>query len=250
MRNIRLVISYDGGLFFGSQSQKTVKTVQGEIEKALKSVTGKKVKLTLAGRTDRGVHAFGQVANFHTASSIPADRFSAILNNRVGDGIRVSRSDEVPASFDARRSAKKRSYVYYIYNGGFLPVLFWGRVLHIRQPLDLRKMRAAAKLLKGRHDFINFCAKDPAQKHYKRRVIEVKIALEPTIWGDLISINVSADSFLYKMVRSIVGTLIEAGKGKLSPSDVSKLLKGLNIKVNRPIVPPCGLYLSNVEYGV
>ena len=250
MRNIRITFSYDGSLFFGSQSQKNGKTVQGELEKAVHGLTGERTRVTLAGRTDRGVHAINQVANFRTRSSIPAERFHLALNGRIGDGIYVKSSAEVPSSFDARRSARKREYVYYIYSGKELPVIFWGRVLHVREPLSLKKISEAAKFLKGKHDFSKFCAMDKDQKNFVRRIHELKVSREMTPWGGLISIRIKADAFLYKMVRFIVGTLLEVGKGKMKAGTIRELVKGASVKVKRTVVPSCGLYLSNVEYEV
>ena len=254
MRNIKIVFSYDGSLFFGSQAQSGKRTVQEDLQVAIQKLTGEKVKLTLAGRTDRGVHAFSQAANFQTSSSIPAERFAYALNGKLDDGITVISSEEAKASFSARRNAKTREYLYYVFNGKHLPVMFQGRAYHVSGPLDMKKMAEAAKLIKGKHDFRNFCASGGSHTSSIRCVHVLDIGIvgddltkETGLPGNLIRFRIVAGSFLYKMVRFIVATLLEAGKGKISMETVKKMMKG-ELNVQRTVVPSCGLYLNKVKY--
>jgi tRNA pseudouridine38-40 synthase len=253
LKNIKLIFSYDGSLFFGSQAQNNLITVQGSLETAIQELTGKKLNVMLAGRTDRGVHATGQVANFKTNSSIPAGNFAAALNGKLKNGIVIDRSESVPAKFDSRRSAKSREYVYLVYNGKNIPVVLWGRALQVTRPLNIRKMALAAKCLIGKHDFSGFCAKGSEQKYFIRHMRKLEISCigrdmlktckDP---GRLIRLRFVADSYLYKMIRLIVGMLIDIGVGRMGVEEIKKILKGTS-KASK-VVSPCGLYLCEVKY--
>ncbi|MFH1709876.1 MAG: tRNA pseudouridine(38-40) synthase TruA [bacterium] len=255
MRNIKIVFSYDGGLFFGSQAQSNKKTVQDELELAIFKLTREKVRITVAGRTDRGVHAFSQAANFVTSSSIPADRFPQALNSKLGKGIIVNGAREAPLTFHSRKQARSREYLYFVFNGKCLPVIFWDKVLQVTKPLDLKKMSEAARLFVGEHYFVNFCGKGSSQNNYFRRVREFEVGLAGSdlvkkigFKGDLICFKIVADSFLYKMVRFIVATLLDVGAGRIDIGTVKRLIKGDPVDIKCPIVASCGLYLNNVKY--
>ncbi len=254
MKNIKIVFSYDGSLFFGSQEQSGKRTVQEDLQLAIQKLTGEKVKMTLAGRTDRGVHAFSQAANFQTGSSIPAERFAYALNGKLDDGITVISSEEAKKAFSARRNAKTREYLYYVFNGEHLPVMFRGRAHHVTKSLDMKKMAEAAKVIKGKHDFRNFCAAGGSHTSSIRCVHVLDIGIvgddlmkESGLPGSLIRFRIVAGSFLYKMVRFIVSTLLEVGMGKMSVETVKKIIKG-DLNVQRTVVPSCGLYLNKVKY--
>jgi tRNA pseudouridine38-40 synthase len=255
LRNIKIVFSYDGSLFFGSQAQSNKKTVQDELELAIFKLTGEKVRVTPAGRTDRGVHAFSQVANFATGSSIPAESFAQALNSKLGKGILVNESSEVPATFNSRKHAKTREYLYFVYNGTRMPVIFWDKVLQVTKPLDIKMMSEAARLFVGDHCFVNFCGKGSSQNHYFRRVHELEVGLAGCdlmkkfgLNGELICFRIVAGSFLYKMVRFIVAILLDVGSGKTDVGTVKKLIGGEVKDKKRTVVPSCGLYLNNVKY--
>lgn len=255
MRNIKIVFSYDGALFFGSQAQSNKKTVQDELELAINKLTGEKVRLVSAGRTDRGVHAFSQTANFVTGSDIPADKFEQALNSKLGRGIIVNSAEEVPLIFNSRKKAKKREYLYFVFNGKHLPVILWDRVLHVTRPLDLEKMSEAAKLFIGEHDFSNFCAKGGSQKGTRRHVYKLDVSVAGNdlmkmldLPGELICFRVVANAFLYKMVRFIVGTLLDVGTGRIDAGTVKRSIKGEIKGIKSTVVPSCGLYLNNVKY--
>jgi tRNA pseudouridine38-40 synthase len=255
LRNIKIVFSYDGSLFFGSQSQSHKRTVQDELELALFRLTGEKARFTVAGRTDRGVHALAQAANFPTGSSIPADRFPKALNGKLGRGIVVHSASEVPLGFNSRKRAISREYLYFVYNGDRLPVMFRDRVLQVTKPLDLEKMSEAARLFTGQHDFVDYCAKGSSQNNYTRRVIKFEVGPAGSglmkklgLSGRLICFRIVANSFLYKMVRFIVGTLLEVGTGRIKVESVRRSLKGRSGGARCRVVPSCGLYLSRVKY--
>lgn len=254
MRNIRIVFSYDGGLFYGSQAQSKVRTVQGQLERALHELTGDKVRIEIAGRTDRGVHALSQAANFLTRSAIPVKRFPAAINSRIGKGIIVKSAKEVASAFNSRRSAKSREYFYLIFNGPTAPVMFWERALHVAGQLNIAKMRRASRYLVGRHNFVNLCAKG-GQKDNNRRIDKIEIGMigkdlirRSRTQGSLIFVRIVAGSFLYKMVRSIVGVLLDVGRGRIKAETVKEMVKGKPIRERSAVVPPCGLYLSEVKY--
>jgi tRNA pseudouridine38-40 synthase len=256
VRNIRLDLGFDGSLFHGSQKQSDQRTVQGEVEKALKKLTGKKIKLSLAGRTDSGVHAFNQTGNFYTDFSIPDDRFVFALDGKVGKGIRINGSKRVKKSFDSRRSAKAREYIYFIYNGRNFPSMFWDKVGYVKRKMNLARIRSAAKEFVGRHDFYNFSARDKAQdkKSHIRKILSIEVGITAKdlirlsgFDGQLVYIRIIADSFLYKMVRFIVGALVSAGQEKATNLEISKALSRKG-GLKRTVVEPCGLYLSKVKY--
>ena len=254
MKNVKIVFSYDGGPFFGSQSQSNKKTIQDELELAIFKLTGENVRVTPAGRTDRGVHALSQAANFLTSSDLPVEKFPQALNSKLCEGIVVKEACEVPLTFNARKQAKKREYLYFVYNGVHVPVMFSGKVLHFPRPVDLKKMSEAAQLFVG-NCFSNFCGKGSSQNNFYRRVHELEVSLagsdlikkiDPN--GQLICFRIVADSFLYKMVRFIVGTLLDVGTGRIDEKAVKKMIKGDPVSIRCQVVEPCGLYLSNVIY--
>jgi len=250
LRNISIVFSYDGSRFFGSQAQTDKDTVQGVLEDAVLKFSGEKTRINLAGRTDRGVHALSQVANFKTSSLIPGEKFAAAINAQVCSGIYVKSSKCVPLEFDSRRDARSREYIYLIYNGDDFPVMYWDKTLNIKGSLDIKRMEEAAKVLIGRHDFKAFCSTGSSQNHYIRHIHELKIcAAGPQVGsGRLISIRIKADSFLYKMVRFIAGVLIEIGVGRKPVSFMKERMSGRSGKERARVVAPCGLYLSEVKY--
>ncbi len=255
MRNIKIVFSYDGSLFFGSQAQSGKRTVQDEIELAIFKLTGEKLRVTPAGRTDRGVHAFSQVANFTSSSAIPIDKLPQALNSKLGKGIIVNSACEVPLTFHSRRQATVREYLYFVFNGKRMPVIFWDKVFQVTKPLDLEKMSEAAGLFIGEHDFVNFCAKGERQENHVRHIhkLDVDITGQDLVGkldlpGELISFRVVANAFLYKMVRYIVATLLDVGTGRIDAGTVKKLISGEVKDIKRTIVPSCGLYLNNVKY--
>lgn len=246
-----MTLEYDGGRFSGFQVQPNKATVQGDIEKALSVLTGERIRIRGAGRTDAGVHALAQTVNFRTGSKLSVHELKRALNSILRN-IRVTGISVAVKTFDSRGSAKSREYEYLIFNGEVLPVFLEGRALHVKGKLDLKAMKKASKALVGKHDFSSFCLKDAddrgMRKHLKRLEIKVRTFKVPGYAGGLICIRAVADGFLWKMVRFIVGTLLRVGRGKIAPAEIKGILRRKNNRFAGPVAPACGLYLTSVRY--
>ena len=245
MVNIKLVLEYDGTNYHGWQFQPVVPTIQGEVQRALKKILKKEVTVISAGRTDAGVHAKGQVANFKT-SNLPLSPMQLLfaLNSVLPQDIRVKDVKKVPEKFHAQKSACYKIYQYLIYNDAICRPWFRNFTWWISHPLDCELMREAAKKLIGRHDFSSFQNQGSPSESTVRTVEKIKIFKRKS----LICIFIKADGFLYKMVRNIVGTLVEVGRGKLSPSKMRLILEAKDRREAGPTAPPQGLYLWRVGY--
>ncbi len=246
MRNIRLTLQYDGTNYFGWQSQKnTPLTIAEILGKILKTILQEEIKLFAAGRTDAGVHARAQTVNFTTISSLTIPRLAHSLNSLLPEDIRVVKAQDVPVSFNSRYSAKVKTYRYTILNRNSSDVFLRRYVYHLpRISLDVFAMRQASAFLIGKHDFSSFKRTDKKKRMTVRELKEIRIIQN----GALIHIDVTANSFLYHMVRNIAGTLIEIGKGKLPPESLQKILQTKNRKNAGPTAPACGLCLMKVKY--
>ena len=244
-RNVKIVLSYDGSCYNGWQKQKnTENTIQGILEKNLSKILGQKVKVIGSGRTDTGVHAFRQVANFVTKNlSIPVDRFKVILNGGLPKDIRVLSSEEVPLSFNSRFSAKFRKYVYFMFLGDekFFPFVRNYACLALKKEYDIDFIRFLSKDFVGEHDF-KFVSSPGSYKSTVRFVKSIKVFR----LKDLLVFSITANGFMYKMARGIVSVLIEGEKRK-DPDFVKKVLSGCKIN-GLSLVPPNGLYLHRVYY--
>lgn len=246
MRNIKIIISYEGTNYSGTQRQKNVSfTIQEVLEKKLQEVTGENIKTIFAGRTDAGVHALGQVVNFKTNSSIPAEKFSYALNSILPKDIVVLNSEEVDLNFHARYSAKSKVYKYLIFNSPFLLPFYRKYTYWVREKLNIERMQKAGLYFIGKKDFSSFCKKKSEIKNKICEIYELKIILKEQN-NKLIEIEITADRFLHGMVRMIAGTLIEVGKNKLEIVDVEKIIKGE--KKVPFLAPASGLYLVKVNY--
>jgi len=243
-RNIKLVIEYDGTNYRGWQVQPDCPTVQGELELALKQITGETLRVTGSGRTDTGVHALGQVANFHTSSDMPVEKMRRALNAILSDDIVVLDLSEVSESFNARHSARSKRYRYSILNRIAPSALQRCQTVHVAQPLDVAAMREAAGYLVGTFDFSSFACNSGKEDDPVRTVMEIAIEKR----DDYVIVEMEAISFLYKMVRSIVGTLIEVGRGKMLPIDVLTILQARDRKIAGQTAPARGLVLVEVKY--
>ncbi|MDP4092469.1 MAG: tRNA pseudouridine(38-40) synthase TruA [Bacillota bacterium] len=243
-RNIRLTIEYDGTNYHGWQRQANAVTVQEEIEKAARKLTGKECDLIGSSRTDEGVHALGHVANFHTDSSIPADKFSFALNTVLPGDITIKDSQEVSPDFHSRFSAKGKKYRYLIYNSRQPSALLRNRAMHVCQSLDFDSMKRAAEHLKGTHDFTCFRASGSTVKTSERTIWDVRLSRD----GELIFFEISGDGFLYNMVRIIVGTLVYVGIGKIAAEEIPEIIESKDRKKAGKTAPPQGLYLVEVYY--
>ncbi len=244
MRNIRLVIEYDGTNYAGWQIQKNAKSIQATLEAALKRILNEKAKLISCGRTDSGVHAKGHVANFKTNSKIPLVNIERGLNSVLPKDIVIKEAKEVPSDFNSRFDAKSKVYRYTILNRPHPAALCRYYFYHIPYKLNLKKMRREAKVLLGRHDFKSFQAADKKERSSVRTIKKLTVKKK----GDFIEIEMGADGFLYNMARNIVGTLIEIGRGRFKPGSMKKILKAKDRNLAGRTAPAKGLCLVEVKY--
>lgn len=243
-RNIRLLLEYDGTPFCGWQMQPLGPSVQSTLEDAIRKVTGEEVRIKGSGRTDAGVHAVGQVANFHTAARMEADAFRRALNSVLPPGVAVLAADEVPSAFDAQFSALAKTYRYRLLSRRDPSPLEARRAWHVPVPLDLGRMRAAAESLRGRLDFSSFRAAGCVAADPVRTLRRCEISRA----GDVVAFELEADGFLRHMVRNIVGTLVEVGRGRFSPNDIAGIIAARDRTRAGMAAPAWGLYLLRVEY--
>lgn len=243
-RRIRLDIAYEGTSFVGWQRQKNGLSVQEVLEQSLEKIVREKITLSGAGRTDSGVHAEGQVAHTVIHSLIPLTLLQKALNGTLPETIVIRSLRKVPDSFHARFGAKSKWYRYTIWNSNIRPLAERQRVRWVYQPLDLRAMRQAARILQGKHDFKPFQSSGSRDiGSTVRNLFQLTIRKnDPLIW-----IDAKADGFLYHMVRRISGLLIEIGKGKLPPEEARKILRGHSGFIV-PSAPAQGLCLTRVSY--
>ncbi|WP_437231226.1 tRNA pseudouridine(38-40) synthase TruA [Planctomicrobium sp. SH661] len=266
-RNIRLRIAYDGTEYAGWQVQPNQVTIQGCVEAAIEKMTGERVRLLCAGRTDSGVHALGQVVNFPTTSRIPADKWRPALQTHLPPDIVILESDEVPADFHATFWAHSKRYRYVILNSvvdnPFMQRYSW----RIGQELDVNAMQDAAQCLLGTHDFRSFESHWPNKATSVRTVMEItlqrrhaselftplslqaQVNRPPAGDGEFICLEIEADGFLYNMVRTITGTLVYVGRGSWTREDVQRILKAQDRSVAGGTAPACGLFMVQVKYN-
>ncbi len=254
MRNLVLVISYDGTAYSGFQSQPFKNTIQDKIEEAIERLSGEKVKLVGSGRTDAGVHAMGQVANFETNSPIPAYRWRLALNSRLPDDIVIREVFEAPLAFHARRMAKRKTYRYTV-NNSRVPDVFGQKYQYFHPtPLDAQAMIEAITCLHGEHDFSTFCSRKSTKSSHVRTIYDARITLVNSVYPDhegrngIMYIDLTGSGFLYNMVRVIVGTLLQIGEGKRPASDMARILERRDRAAGGPTAIPQGLCLMDVEY--
>ena len=245
MKNIKLIIEYEGTAYNGWQYQTNGLSVQEMIEKALSKITEEEIKIKGASRTDSGVHALGQVANFKTNSLAPLTAFKEGLNSLLPDDIIIVDSAFVDPDFDSIKSAIKKDYRYCIKTGNDKSILTRRFSWNIRKPLDIDSMKKAADYLVGEKDFKAFQGAYPDTKTTVRNLISINFSNGPL---DLLFIDFSADGFLKYMVRNIVGTLVEVGSGKISPDDIPKILESKDRTEAGPTAPAWGLFLLKIYY--
>jgi tRNA pseudouridine38-40 synthase len=243
-RKIRLDIAYDGTEYSGWQWQKNALSVQQVISDAIGTLTGEKVTLHGSGRTDAGVHARGQVADFLTRGSVPDERFAVALNTVLPRDIVITRSRRVPKEFDSRRDAVERYYRYTFDLGEFPDVFLRRYALHIRGTLDLDGMRAGSKVFEGRHDFSAFRSFQCEAEHAVRTVVESRLTTE----GRFAYFDIRAHAFLRNQVRIMVGTLLAVGEGKMTVEDVGAALESGDRNRAGPTAAAKGLCLMEVRY--
>ena len=244
MRNIKLTIEYDGKDFNGWQKQPTKLNIQGTIEQTIKIVTGEDVDLMASGRTDAGVHAFGQVANFKTNSNIPIEKIPIALNSNLKKSIRIISAEEVDERFHSRLTCKRKTYRYIINNSEFSSAIYRNLETHIPQKLDVEKMKQAAKYFEGEHDFKAFKASGTSSKSSVRTIYKADVKQK----DDRIYIELTGNGFLYNMVRIISGTLLDVGIGKIKPEEIQKIIESKDRKLAGKTLPARGLCLIEVNY--
>lgn len=244
MRNIKLTIEYDGKDFNGWQKQPNKLNIQGTIEKAIEEITGEEVDLNASGRTDAGVHAIGQVANFKTNSKLPIEKFQIAINSKIKKSIRIISCEEVDERFHSRLTCKRKTYRYVINNSSYGSAIYRNLETHIPQKLDIQKMQKAAKYFEGEHDFKAFKASGTSSKSSVRTIYEAVVKKE----GEKIYIELTGNGFLYNMVRIISGTLVDVGLGKVQPEEISKIIEAGKRENAGKTLPPQGLYLVKVDY--
>jgi len=246
LKNFKITIEYDGSNFHGWQRQKHDRTIQAEIEEALANIVGHRVAVIGSGRTDAGVHALGQVANFRCDTRLNATVFQKALNSLLPDAIVVKTCQQVQAAFHARYDAKSKTYRYRIYNHPVPVAVNRQYAWHIRRPLDLKSMRAAAEVLIGRHDFGAFEGAGSPRSHTIRHVFRAHL-IEENKTGYL-AFEIEANGFLRFMVRNIVGTLVQVGCGKSSMKIFANILHSKDRRQAGATAPPQGLFLVKVSY--
>ncbi len=249
MRNLKLVLAYDGTEFSGWQIQPEAATVQGILASAIGRVTGETVLPQGSGRTDAGVHALAQVATLAIQSPIPAENLVIALNDILPASIRVLEAAEVPAEFHARKSARAKTYRYTMFRGSICPPFRARYVWHYPYPLDEAMMQQVAGCVVGEHDFTSFAAVDP-ERGKEEQVLNIRTVFHSS-WHreeDELIYTVRGSGFLHHMVRNLVGTFLLAGKGTLTMSDVVKILEARSRAAAGATAPASGLCLVNVEY--
>ncbi len=245
VRKVKLTIEYDGTDFSGWQVQPGARTVQGELEAAFSGLAGVDVRVHGAGRTDAGVHAMGQVAHAETDLVLPIEELKAALNARLDKDVFIISAADVGVDFNARFDAVSRAYVYLM---GFRESPLWRRRrLLVRGTLDRNAMQAALKPLNGEIDCSSFCLTGSEPKHHRCRIDGISLEWL-SAHGGMLVLRVEADRFLRGMVRSIAGTLIEVGRGRIQPESMRKILDARDRGRAGPTVPPWGLYLERIRY--
>jgi len=247
MRNIRLVLQYDGGRYEGWQrlgSGRAGRTIQGLLEEALSAMTGEVIELTGSGRTDAGAHALGQVANFHTGSAMSLRTMQDWLERELPRDIAVSGMDEVETRFHARYHARFKRYAYRIDTGRVHDVFMRRYALHIPRPLDWDAMRQAADLLCGKHDYTSFTNARMKDKSAVRELFSIQF--EKT--GQHVDLVFSGEGFLHNMVRIMAGTLLETGYQRLAPGEIPRIIAARDRQAAGPMLPAHALVLLEVGY--
>jgi tRNA pseudouridine38-40 synthase len=250
MRNLKLVLAYDGAEFSGWQVQPDAATIQGTLASAIGRVTGEKVLPQGSGRTDAGVHALAQVATFASESPIPAQNLVKALNDILPPSIRVLEAAEAPLEFHPRKSAHAKTYRYRMYRGAICPPSLARYVWHYPYPLDENAMRRAADAVIGEHDFTSFAAVDSERGREDETISNVRQIFAST-WeraGEELVYTIRGSGFLHHMVRNLVGTFVLVGKSTLQSEDVSEILAARNRSAAGATAPAGGLYLVSVDY--
>ena len=245
MRNFKITVEYDGSAYCGWQRQDNGISIQQALEEAVEKITGQKVAVVGSGRTDAGVHALNQVGSFKCATTLPVHKIFMGMNSVLPPDIVVKSLEERTDDFHALRDAKSKIYIYRILNQRLRPALGRNYFWHVRYPLDIARMRKAAGYLLGTHDFSCFCATGTDVRNRVRTIVNIEIAT-----GDdgLIDVKVESHGFLKYMVRNIIGTLVDVGRGKREPEEMRAIIESRNRNIAGATAPACGLFLKEVKY--
>ena len=244
-KNFKLTIEYNGAAYHGWQRQKDLNTVQGEIEKALKIITREDITITGSGRTDAGVHAWGQTCNFKCCTRLDADAFQRGLNSLLNHDIVISKACIVPLAFHARFDAVSKSYHYFILNRSLRAAVFNRYHWHISKKLDLGKMLRAVQFLKGKHDFKAFEGAGSPRADSVRHIFHADLV---EMGDHFLRFEIKANGFLRFMVRNIMGTLVDVGRSRISAAKFGRVMASKNRCLAGPTAPAHGLYLVKVNY--
>lgn len=244
MTRIKMIIEYDGTNYHGFQRQDNAHTIQAELEQQIQRLTGSSAHVHSAGRTDAGVHARGQVIAFDTIATIPAERWAAALNTFLPCDIRVLSSTEARPAFHPQFQAASKRYSYCLFREKAGEVFYRQYALCTTEPLHLDAMNDACRHIIGRHNFLAFCARGSTAKTFERNVFDCSLTTDGPHWR----LNIEADGFLYNMVRIVMGTLMQVGRGKMQPAEVAAVIESQDRTRAGATVPPHGLYLMEVKY--
>ncbi len=244
MRNYRLIVEYDGTNYHGFQVQNNHVTIQGCLEAAISEIASEPTRLISAGRTDARVHAYNQVVNFKSNLTVPINKLPVAINQKLPSDIRVKHADLVSLEFNARYEASSKTYLYQICQGEIESVFYRNYAWWIKPTLDVELMRQAGKHLEGTNDFIAFAASGSSVKTTTRTIYDFSLEEK----SGKILLSFTADGFLYKMVRNMVGTLVEIGLGKRQADSIPEILLSKNREKAGITAPPQGLFLKNVDY--
>ena len=245
MARYKLTLEYDGTNFAGYQVQPLKRTIEGELEKALESIYNQKVKTFASGRTDAGVHAYGAVVHFDAPKQLKHNQIADSINAFLPDDVKVVDFEEVDESFDARFTAKRKTYVYKFYLSRKERPLYFNRALRVNVEADIDKMNEACEYLVGEHDFTSFVARKSGKTNFVRTIYSAQI--EKTGEKEY-QLKICGNGFLYNMVRIIMGTLINVGYNRIKPESVKQIVDAKDRKFAGKTMPPYALYLLNVEY--
>lgn len=246
-RNLLFTLKFDGSVFHGWQIQNNALTVQQVFQEAVAKIIGKCPDIKGCSRTDSGVHANMFCISMHVQHPIPCERFRSALNAHLPEEVAVTNVVEVPLDFHARYSALGKRYIYKVHNSQVRDPFLRGRALHYRRPINAELLNEASKAFIGAHDFTSFCTLDKREAgDFVRNVSDFSVWRE----GDMVYFSVSADGFLYNMVRIMVGTLLYINEGGTSPDSIPHILAALSRSQAGPTAPACGLYLDEVFYDL
>ena len=245
MRNIKLVIEYDGKDYNGWQKQPNKLNIQGEIERAIEAITGEeKIDLIASGRTDAGVHAFGQIANFKTNTKIPVEKLPIAINSKLKKSVTIKSAEEVDERFHSRYNCKQKTYRYVINNSTQGSSIYRNLEYHFPVKLNIEAMKNAIKYFEGEHDFKGFKSSGTSGKNSIRTIYKAEIKQD----GEHIYIELTGNGFLYNMVRIISGTLVDVGLGKIKPEDIPDIIESGDRTKAGKTLPAQGLFLIEVKY--